>query len=865
MKSLADCSVDAVITDPPYLLHFMGKDWDKSEGDLPTHEVAFRAWLAGLICGEGYFRIHRVKDGSYYSVEFGIHMRADEAPLLRALHRRTGIGSITEVPAQDKTVKSAPSLIWKAQSRSDCRKVAALLEGQPLYGKKQREFDLWCKALRLWETTPKGSRWNGPRDNSAMELLYEEMKSLRPFDLDLAESSFNPFGQPDYLFHYQWAKECLRVLKPGGHLLAFGGSRTYHRLACAIEDAGFEIRDQIQYIYGSGFPKSLNVSKNLRAEESVCICNDQGSLYRPETKRAANAPLYEHGMRCVPDANLSETVRTRTESWEVLQSPLSEPNTSQRGPAWSQSEASGREESGLEGRSNLLSETRQLCANQVRSVSAGISGDGPQGWLRDGASVSDGSMDRASTHENGSSASRRSQPTEQPAHESSVMAEQSEPQTSGAWPLCGRCGKPMVPEGLGSALKPAHEPIVVARKPLTGTLSQNVLSWGTGAVNVDGCRIDTRPERLLNRNAPIGYGSSSSQGLVVDGGLGRWPANVIHDGSDEVLASFPDAPGQQGDLNGHSKDRLSKGIFGDMKAARDAVARLDSGSAARFFKSCSYSEIEALFHRAKAIMYAWNPSLASTADNLSSLSSEQSVSVLRRAVIAGSQGAKLLSDSTGLSTTATPLELKRLGETLITAILSIERNVSLAQPQEEPIDNGCLVRIAATQRQTDTTTITISHWKSNGSADPVTLTLTSLNSEVGAKDSSASRLIYCAKPTQEDRNEGCEDLPLRVSDETHKRPRTELDDPRRAGVTPRRNNHPTVKPTDLMRYLCRLVTPPNGIVLDPFMGSGSTGKAAMLEGLRFVGIELSAEYCELAQRRIEAATKQGRFLFEATA
>src|ERR1051326_5001413 len=134
MKSLADCSVDAVVTDPPYLLHFMGKDWDKSEGDLPTHEVAFRAWLAGLICGEGYFRIHRVKDGAYYSVEFGIHMRADEAPLLRALHRRTGIGSVTEIPAQDKTVKSAPSLIWKAQSRSDCRKVAALLEGQPLYG-----------------------------------------------------------------------------------------------------------------------------------------------------------------------------------------------------------------------------------------------------------------------------------------------------------------------------------------------------------------------------------------------------------------------------------------------------------------------------------------------------------------------------------------------------------------------------------------------------------------------------------------------------------------------------------------------------------------------------------------------------------
>jgi site-specific DNA-methyltransferase (adenine-specific) len=122
---------------------------------------------------------------------------------------------------------------------------------------------------------------------------------------------------------------------------------------------------------------------------------------------------------------------------------------------------------------------------------------------------------------------------------------------------------------------------------------------------------------------------------------------------------------------------------------------------------------------------------------------------------------------------------------------------------------------------------------------------------------SAARFFYCAKSSQEDRNEGCEDLPFRVSDETHKRPRTELDDPRRAGVTPRRNNHPTIKPVDLMRYLVRLITPPGGIVLDPFCGSGSTGKGAMLEGLRFIGVELSAEYCELAQRRIEAVTKQG--------
>ncbi len=371
--------------------------------------------------------------------------------------------------------------------------------------------------------------------------------------------------------------ECLRVLKPGGHLLAFGGSRTYHRLACAIEDAGFDIRDQIQWIYGSGFPKSLDVAKAI----------DSGG--RPEDiRRLAMGDDYE---------------------------------------------PSGR------GRSNY-------------------------------------------DHGNGS-------------------AMNGAPST----PVKSDAAKQW--NGWGTALKPAHEPIVLARKPLIGTVAENVLQHGIGGLNIDGCRIETRDSLNGGSHSLSGgerYNGTENWRYKNGGGgeyvqpEGRWPANIIHDGSDEVLAAFPDAPGQQGDLNGHSKDRLSKGIYGDMRSARDAVARLDSGSAARFF--------------------------------------------------------------------------------------------------------------------------------------------------------------YAAKASQEDRNEGCEDLPRRIADETHKRPRVELDDPRRAGVTPRRNFHPTVKPTDLMRYLCRLVTPPCGVVLDPFCGSGSTGKAAMLEGLRFIGIELSTDYCELAKRRIEIVTRQ---------
>ncbi|MBM4023249.1 MAG: site-specific DNA-methyltransferase, partial [Planctomycetes bacterium] len=136
----------------------------------------------------------------------------------------------------------------------------------------------------------------------------------------------------------------------------------------------------------------------------------------------------------------------------------------------------------------------------------------------------------------------------------------------------------------------------------------------------------------------------------------------------------------------------------------------------------------------------------------------------------------------------------------------------------------------------------------------------------GTKDSgSAARFFYCAKASKRDRDEGCEGL-----EEREKRilnggiPSAVNSDPRGmsgGGDRPARNHHPTVKPTDLMRYLCRLVTPPNGIVLDPFCGSGSTGKGAVLEGFDFIGIEREAEYVEIARARIAAVKPEPRTLF----
>lgn len=285
-------------------------------------------------------------------------------------------------------------------------------------------------------------------------------------------------------------REALRVLKPGGHLLAFSGSRTYHRMTCAIEDAGFEVRDQIMWLYGSGFPKSLDVSKAI----------DKAAGAEREVTRSATAEYAEGD--------------------------------------------------------NISWDNRSSSARERRDIPATEAARQWQGW--------------------------------------------------------------------GTALKPAHEPVCVARKPFAATVAANVLAHGTGALNIDGCRIgeEEMPRTksngiLISENGSMAGGNSA----IVSAGhaIGRWPANVIHDGLAEEWARF----------------------------------------------------------------------------------------------------------------------------------------------------------------------------------------------------------FYCPKASKKDREEG--------------------------------NIHPTVKPADLMRYLVRLVTPDGGTVLDPFMGSGSTGKAAVSEGFRFIGIDMTPEYVEIARARIGAA------------
>ena len=337
----------------------------------------------------------------------------------------------------------------------------------------------------------------------------------------------------DIAFRKETWELALKLLKPGGHLLAFSASRNYHRMAVAIEDAGFEIRDQLMWLYGSGFPKSYNIGKGV-------------------DKKLGN-----------------------------------------------EREVVGKGKAGA-------------------AFHYGAVGDGGFGNTFDG---------------NGTASS-----------------EWETTQGKSEW------------EGWGTALKPAHEPIVMARKSIEGSIVDNVLKHGTGGINIDGCRIPLDGDyksKANGRPSLTGLGDNyDSEKANTPDTIGRFPANVMHDGSEEVMSGFPNTKTTYVS-NHHQNNRTTESAVGNLGHPGNQGFN-DKGSAARYF--------------------------------------------------------------------------------------------------------------------------------------------------------------YCPKVPKSERGED--------------------------------NTHPTVKPQELMKYLCRLVTPNGGTVLDPFMGSGSTGMAAKDEGFEFIGIEREKEYFEIAEKRI---------------
>ena len=475
-------------------------------------------------------------------------------------------------------------------------------------------------------------------DNSVDSIVTDP-----PYELGFMGKTWDATG---IAYNVEMWRECLRVLKPGGHLLAFSGSRTYHRMAVAIEDAGFQIRDQIMWVYGSGFPKSLNISKAI--DKMDAKDEQQARRFRFTAwvrSTGVTARQIDEATQTMMGSHYTThptqpSVMTR-EHLEACRHLLGDI------PNWVEVECDIRSVESKNFASREVTGIKKLPDAKV--VRLGFVGDR---FNQNALSVKD-------------------VPTTIPA---TAEAE--------VW------------DGWGTALKPAHEPIVLARKPLDGTVANNVLTHGVGGINIDGCRVGER-EVSQSRGAKVTsavYGKINVASLddAYPEGLGRFPANFIHDGSDEVLELFPDTKG---------------GTWNTTKGAR--------------------------------------------------------------------------------------------------------------------------------------------HFNNDG--EPTGYATSKQDSSTG----SAARFFYCAKANKKDRNEGLDGFePKREADRI-------VDDgvggdnPRNRSNTAKLNHHPTVKPTDLMRYLCRLVTPPNGVVLDPFTGSGSTGKAALLEGFNFIGIEQSPEYAAIAQARIE--------------
>lgn len=380
---------------------------------------------------------------------------------------------------------------------------------------------------------------------------------------------------------------------------------------------------------------------------------------------------------------------------------------------------------------------------------------------------------------------------------------------------------------------------------------ENWRQHGTGALNIDACRIEAADgvPKFTHRGEDSAnvYGdgkNGSNRTGEVDTATGRWPANLILDGSPEIVGHFPTEAGAAAPVTVRNGDKFrnSYGAFAGNRDEQGSTFHGDAGSAARFFAS---------FPREDECPS--QPSGAPTAAPSLSLQSALAASVQSVAAILPSLAGIVSSDSTAPSTSVTPSESRTTYELATAAITNIASGCSREQRHEKLTPSGSRVSVAATREPTGTTTITASLSKSDGSVERVTFTITPTSVDRGE---AVSRFRYCAKATREDRNEGCEHFPrkaLNWSSGTQNPGSFQAEGTDRTSP----NHHPTVKPTDLMRWLVRLVTPAGGLVLDPFMGSGSTGKAAMLEGLRFTGIDLTPEYVEIARARIEFALRQG--------
>lgn len=343
-------------------------------------------------------------------------------------------------------------------------------------------------------------------------------------------------------------QEALRISKPGSWLLAFGGSRTYHRLTCSIEDAGFEIKDSIVYLYGSGFPKSHNFG---------CKCKGKPLPYNHDKTTKSNT---ESSLRLMQEANLSQEINPIEEQRKVLFEGLSEQNLQK----YKEETGNGieiRQESFMERRSNLQEEQGKLPRTEICKMSEGISGDGAEGRLCNGTSSCNGETFESNTSEGRGCTPQRPQHSEQCNRESGAFPRQSDSQNRRG-ETCPNCQGIIGFEGWGTALKPSYEPIIMAMKPLDGTYKNNAKKWNVAGINIEESRLDSK----------------------------RWPANII---LDEVAAELLDQQTGISKSSGHIRhNSMKNNIYESGHHGIPLHGVEDSGGASRFFYCAKASSSE---------------------------------------------------------------------------------------------------------------------------------------------------------------------------------------------------------------------------------------------------------------------------------
>lgn len=614
-------------------------------------------------------------------------------------------------------------------------------------------------------------------------------------------------------------KECLRVMKPGAHGLVWALPRTSHWTATALENAGFEVRDCIYHLHGTGFPKNLNVKKAAQKSGIACVCEEVKAethlshLSEALHSEEQSSPLQGEEMQqsMLWNVEISKSRDQSTNEGSIEKSCRDRQPSSQSDK---KRNANGAQ-SGVEGRSNLQADQRELHRSEIFEMSAGISIDGSQGRLHHGTSSGDGQASQPSSQSNRSGASQGSQYPQQSDRESGTIPNQWASQT------CGSCGKKIFEEGIGTALKPAVECWWLIRKPCSEkTVAKNVEKWGCGGINIDASRIESPDANISSihrqSNDTIFQAKGGGRSQPMYNAAGRFPANL-------VLSHTPEC----------ENDICS------MFCPINLINRQSDSNVARFFYICGPKNI-------KAADTFVGKNLESRKENLSidGFGKKQMAPFLMGTISITEMGTHsimsfpILNASTKMFTGTITIES---GKTIEKSLAENVVGVSVVSTTE------CFLHFQSGQQEpiTGIVSLAFEDISVNGERRIVNIGTPITEPIV------ATRFRYIAKASKKDRNEGLEGMPLqtvKISGGGAPCPKFTKDGKPNKDIW-NQNIHPTVKSSKLMEYLCTLITPPKGKVLDPFMGSGSTGVACNRLGFEFHGIEQNEEYFEIAKKR----------------